>query len=677
MRILATFVILCTIFCTACGSKPTNHEASVGTVENNYDAGVAAYKRGHYQAALYDLDLKANEGDPIAQFCLGFMYKNGLGVPATAEKAEEWYTKAAEQDYPAAQNNLGVMYVRRYEESEGNDLKILETAERWFQKAAEQGCPAAQHNLGVIINGQIRLEWWSQAAAQGYAPSQRELGNLYYRGNDVDQDFTEAVRWYSKAAEQNDPMAQSNLGSCYFYGRGVKEDLKEAVRWYRRAAEQGYDGGQFKLAYAYHLGKGVDKNEAEAVRWYRKAAEQRNLDAQNNLAVLYAKTTENSEMASRLYLRAAQQGESVAQSNLGRQFEQGKELLPQDSVEAYYWYSLALRNTLEQAEDKNLVKEVTEARDSIEQSLEDAGKDKEINQIQEQVDNWQPKQLKGTGTGFYVDKNHILTNAHVVTSHWKKTSEGDVPIFYDEFRIPYRRVTLKLEAVNHAFDLALLYDERGNTDENGDAIIAKFRWEPLEFGEKISLFGYPQSFRLSYEGNLTEGIVSGLSDLIDVSIPQNKFQHTAPTQRGNSGGPVFDAEGHVIGACVFNLEDSEFKGTIKHMGVDVPQVINLAQNLNFAIHYDVMVKFLRDNGILPSGAILPTSEIHKRFEELKKRVETSSIAEPVPSTAEPLKALPLVTIKTEAKKFTRPVLCFKNKADDPHSVVEITIDELK
>lgn len=673
MRILATFVILCAIFCTACGSKPTNPDASVA-VKNSYDAGIAAYKRGHYQAALYDLDPRANAGDPIAQFCLGFMYKYGLGVAANREKAEEWYTKAAEQGYPAAQNNLGAMYVRRYEESEGNP-KILETAEKWFQRAAEQGYLPAQHNLGVIRSGQIRLKWWSQAAAQGYAPSQLELGNLYYRGDGVDQDFTEAMKWYSKAAKQNNPLAQSNLGSCYFYGRGVKEDLREAARWYRKAAKQGYDGGQFGLALAYQQGRGVDKNEAEAVRWYRKAAERGNLEAQNNLAVLYATATENSEMASRWYLLAAQQGQSVAQSNLGTQFLQGKELLPQDSLEAYYWYGLALKNktALEQADDKNLVNEVTEARDRIEQSLKDAGNEKEVNQIQEQVDDWQPKQLESAGTGFYIDKNHILTNAHVVT--WETSNGDDHP--YDEFCIPYRRVTLK--AVDPVNDLALLYDERGNTDENGDAVIAKFRQKPVEFGEKISLFGYPQSSRLSYEGNLTSGIVSGLSNLITHPTPENRFQHTAPMQRGNSGGPVFDAEGHVIGVCVSGLPDPYpmDPDRLKRMGVDVPQFIDLAQNINFAIHYNVVVTFLRNNSIYPSGAIDSYSEIEKRYEELKKLFATPSIADPVPSTAEPFKEIPLVTIKTEAKKFTVPVLCFKNKADAPLSVVEITLDQLK
>ena len=670
MRILATFVMLCAIFCTACGSKPTNHEASVAAAENSYDAGIAAYKRGHYQAALYDLDPRANTGDPIAQFCLGFMYKYGLGVAANHGKAEEWYTKAAEQGYPTAQNNLGVMYVRRYEESIGNDPKTLETAKKWFQRAAEQGYAPAQFNLCIILaEADIGLEWNIKAANQGYPPAQDHLGSLYYHGNGIDKDLKESVKWYQAAAEQGYASSQTNLGICYSNGKGVKKNHEKAFKLYKQAAQSNYAPGQFELGRSYHLGEGVSVNLSQASRWYRAAAEQGNLDAQNNLGVIYSEHSKNPEMASRWYFRAAQQDHAIAQRNIGRKFEKGQDGLPQDSLEAYYWYSLALKDkaALKRDPSKDLVSEVTEALDRIGKSLKDAGKDKEINQIQEQADNWQPKQFSGAGTGFYVDKNHILTNAHVVISNWQEVLEGGKPIFCDEFRIPYRRVSLKVKAVAPEVDLALLYDERGNTDENGDAVIAKFRREPIEFGEKISLFGYPQSSRLSYEGNLTSGIVSGLSYSIKNLTPENGFQHTAPSQRGNSGGPVFDAEGHVIGVCVSILEDTEFVGMIPYMGVDVPQAINLAQNINFAIHYDVVAKFLRDNSIRPSG---PASiSIEERFEEL--------IARSVPSTAEPLKEIPLVTIKTKAEKFTVPVLGFKHKTDSPLSVEEITIDELK
>ena len=99
------------------------------------------------------------------------------------------------------------------------------------------------------------------------------------------QDDLDTVR---QAAEQGDATAQFNLGNMYASGRGVLEDDAEAVRWYRLAAEQGDADAQFYLGVSYANGEGVLKDEAEAVRWYRLSADQGDADAQYNLGVRYA-----------------------------------------------------------------------------------------------------------------------------------------------------------------------------------------------------------------------------------------------------------------------------------------------------------------------------------------------------------------------------------------------------
>ena len=62
-----------------------------------------------------------------------------------------------------------------------------------------------------------------QAAGQGYAKAQFNLGLMYYNGQGVRQDYTQAVQWYRKAAEQGLADAQYNLGVAY-------EKVKESVR---------------------------------------------------------------------------------------------------------------------------------------------------------------------------------------------------------------------------------------------------------------------------------------------------------------------------------------------------------------------------------------------------------------------------------------------------------------
>ena len=128
----------------------------------------------------------------------------------------------------------------------------------------------------------------SNAAEQGDAGAQFNLGAMYDSGEGVQQDYDEAVKWYRKAAEQGNAYAKFNLGWMYQNGQGVHQDDAEAVKWYRKAAEQGAAKAQFFLGGMYYLGWGIQQDYDEAVKWYRKAAEQGNANAQVMLGVMYA-----------------------------------------------------------------------------------------------------------------------------------------------------------------------------------------------------------------------------------------------------------------------------------------------------------------------------------------------------------------------------------------------------
>ena len=91
----------------------------------------------------------------------------------------------------------------------------------------------------------------------------------------------------SNAAKQGDAEAQNNLGLMYVKGSGVPQNYAEAAKWFRKAAEQGFAPAQYNLGIIYQVGKGVPQNDAEAVKWYLKAAEQGHADAQNNLGLMY------------------------------------------------------------------------------------------------------------------------------------------------------------------------------------------------------------------------------------------------------------------------------------------------------------------------------------------------------------------------------------------------------
>ena len=114
----------------------------------------------------------------------------------------------------------------------------------------------------------------AQAAEQGLAKAQFNLGHMYENGRGVTQDDSEAVTWYHKAAEQGDAQAQHNLGNMYRLGRGVSQDYTEAVKWYGKAAEQGDFGSQYNLAGMYETGLSVPKDYVLSYMWYNLAAAQ-------------------------------------------------------------------------------------------------------------------------------------------------------------------------------------------------------------------------------------------------------------------------------------------------------------------------------------------------------------------------------------------------------------------
>lgn len=80
----------------------------------------------------------------------------------------------------------------------------------------------------------------ARAAQKGDAKAQEEIGDIYYDGMGVKQDYAEAAKWFYKAAVQNNSSAQYKLAMMYSNGEGVPVDMDYAVLLLRRAASLGH-----------------------------------------------------------------------------------------------------------------------------------------------------------------------------------------------------------------------------------------------------------------------------------------------------------------------------------------------------------------------------------------------------------------------------------------------------
>jgi len=132
-----------------------------------------------------------------------------------------------------------------------NNKDYLE-AVKWYTKAAEQGFHGAQQNLGnayflgMGVKKDIKeaVKWYTKAAEQGNDGAQYNLGNAYFLGMGVKKDIKEAVKWYTKATEQGNLDAGYRLASSLFTGKGVTKDREKAVSIFTDTAHVGHEKSQ-------------------------------------------------------------------------------------------------------------------------------------------------------------------------------------------------------------------------------------------------------------------------------------------------------------------------------------------------------------------------------------------------------------------------------------------------
>ena len=210
-----------------------------------------------------------------------------------------------------------------------------------------------------------------------------------------------------------------------------------------------------------------------------------------------------------------------------------------------------------------------------------------------------------TGTAFSVAPQLLVTNHHVISGC------RAVSVI-----TPEGRRAASVVSAEASIDLALLrvFGMRG--------AVANLRTpRSVALGETVSVFGFPLTGTLSSSGNFTGGLVSSLQGLRNAA---GEIQITAPVQPGNSGGPVMDASGLVVGVVQSKLDAVRAAA----LTGDMPQ------NVNFAVALDVLADFLEMNQVpfrsSPRGANLDTAQVARMAQQFTYRVECEGTA-PAPT----------------------------------------------
>jgi S1-C subfamily serine protease len=226
-----------------------------------------------------------------------------------------------------------------------------------------------------------------------------------------------------------------------------------------------------------------------------------------------------------------------------------------------------------------------------------------------------PKKPKsGSGSGFFVSKmGHVITNAHVV-NNCNKVTIGDNA---------NKQVPAEVVNTDKSNDLALLKlstlemasaESKSLIQKLGIVVVplaskGLLRDEDVRLGEKVLVAGYPFGEFFSDTIKVTVGVVSATRGAGDDS---GQFQLDAAVQPGNSGGPIYDSGGNIVGVVISQLDKLKMAKAIGSM----------PENVNFGIKASTVRQFLTSSG-LPSKKSERTEE--KSTEQLAEIAQNQAL----------------------------------------------------
>ena len=145
---------------------------------NEFEKGMFALEMEDYERALYYLSFDAVQNNPKAQYNLGLMYKNGIGVQKDLNEALGWFILGSNNGHMLSKYALGLMYY---------------------------------NGEGVYKNYNKAMKLFLDASYMGHPASQINVGNMFYFGQGVSKNYSKAHMWWSFAKEKGVEAAFNNL----------------------------------------------------------------------------------------------------------------------------------------------------------------------------------------------------------------------------------------------------------------------------------------------------------------------------------------------------------------------------------------------------------------------------------------------------------------------------------
>ena len=568
-----------------------------------------------YNKAFKWFNKSALQGDIDAESEIGWLYFWGNGVEKSYKQARSHWQKAADQGSAFDMDNIASLYFYGL----GVEKNAV-TADRWLVRAARKADEDDGLGQSIISSLENQTEDVEIKEILG-AYSCYALGVYYRDGYVVEKDLDEASRWFKKSVRMGSEQAMEafialqppeRIKEFDYFGRYIGEvgdDLPHGIGSWMSPDQHRYYGDWMdglKHGYGTYLwsggskhvgeykngesnGQGIwthpegdkyvgdykngEKNGqgiytwADGKKFVGELQDGQSWDGISYLASgdvegtwsngkwcegcksasiqettasgFFALTIGSNPSSARVYVDNSYKGETKLDIKLKPGFYQVK-------VEKVGYESFEQRIDLKR--DMNLWAALGK--------MDRAGSDRAS------------LRLQGTGTGFVVHEDYVVTADHVLEDC------NAVSV-----RHGHKEIDSKIVARDSINDLGLIRLSQPIRD------IAKLRGgKSIRKGDRVSNYGYPLYGELAESATITQGNINNLSGIGNDS---RHIQLDAPSQPGNSGGPVLDSSGHVVGV-ISHILSKKYADKSGH----------IAQNVNFAVKSYLVEGFLSSNNVL-------------------------------------------------------------------------------
>ena len=204
-------------------------------------------------------------------------------------------------------------------------------------------------------------------------------------------------------------------------------------------------------------------------------------------------------------------------------------------------------------------------------------------------------QYKESGTGVIISKSgYVLTAAHVIANSSKLMA-----VTIDGLK------SARVVSVDESNDIALLKLEKG--DYTSLEITSS---RNVRLGQSVSTIGFPNPYLQGFSPKVTKGEISSMNGIID---DPRSWQISVPVQPGNSGGPLLNDDGKLVG-----LVESK-------LGLRAAQVTNdLPQNVGYAVKSAYLIPLIESLKDVSIDSNIPVTN-KESFEDMVARCEKATV----------------------------------------------------